>query len=151
MDRKKPRPLKSDVIGLIMTAQSQTLLSKKFDEPKKSGTSHFFSKILGWLGAVLTLFFAILILSEWFQIGVIADPKEIGEYYFGSETMISHGGWKYQSASVYAWTCFIEGLVYICVTALLVHSTLRNKYRRIYFVYAIWLILVVYNWYGIIF
>ena len=131
-----------------MTESSQNVFPKVIDEPIKLGASRFIPKLLGWIGAALTFFVGIIILNEWFRIGVIADPKEIGGYYFGSEAMMSHGGWKYQSASIYAWTCFFEGILYIGATGLFAHSSIRNKYRRIYFAYAFLILFLAYDWYN---
>jgi hypothetical protein len=49
--------------------------------------------------------------SEWWSIGVIADPDDLAEYHFGSEPMLHHGGSHYESAEVYAAAMLREGLV----------------------------------------
>src|SRR4030042_2179031 len=60
-------------------------------------------------------FFSLLFFYEFYQIGIVADPPEIEKYYFGSEAMIAHGGWKYASASVYSFSSFVGA--FLCLLA----------------------------------
>jgi hypothetical protein len=54
-------------------------------------------------------FIGVICISEWINIGIVADPEMISRYYFGGEAMMAHGGWHYASASLYAWTSLIQG------------------------------------------
>lgn len=46
------------------------------------------------LGAVLL---AVLIGGEAIHIGALAGPEKAADYHFGTESMVSHGGWAYES------------------------------------------------------
>ena len=131
-----------------MTAQSHAVAPERSEESKPDRKFGYFQKALGWVGITITLFIALLVLWEWARIAIISDPKEIAGYYFGSEAMIVHGGWKYQSASTYAWVCFAEGLFYICASATFLHSTVKKYSCRIYLIYAVLLIFVAYSWFS---
>jgi hypothetical protein len=67
------------------------------------------TRLVGASGVlVLAALYAILMLSEWWPIVVRSDAVRIAEYHFGSESMMAHGGWKYASAGLYAWTAFAQ-------------------------------------------
>ena len=43
----------------------------------------------------------VVILLDALYVGVLASPEVVAEFHFGSESMISHGGWGYQSRGHY--------------------------------------------------
>ena len=133
-----------------MTAPSQAILPDKPESSGPTGNLGIFQKAFGWFGAAVTFFIALILFWEWIRIGIISDPSEIAGYYFGSEAMIDKGGWHYQSASIYAWTCFAEGILYICASSLLIHSTINKHSRRIFFIFAILVLVVAYSWLDIV-
>ncbi len=55
-------------------------------------------------GAVLCAVGALVCLWEFVVIGLVANPRTIASYYFGSEAMLAHGGWHYTSARTDVWT-----------------------------------------------
>lgn len=81
------------------------------------------------LPAIGGCFFGGILLFEWLRIGVIADPKIISRYYFGSEAMVGHGGWQYASASAYAWSALIEGIIILGVSCFTFWVALQSKGR----------------------
>lgn len=50
-------------------------------------------------------------LTEWWYVGVVADPDYVAEYHFGTEAMLHHGGSHYASAAIYADAVLREGLI----------------------------------------
>jgi hypothetical protein len=97
--------------------------------------------VVAVIGAVVSTLIGTLIISEFIVIGVIADPKTVAGYNFGSEPMLFHGGWKYQSAAVYAWTAFLEGALLLAVAILLVWSAIKRSLKGVttgYLMMLIW-------------
>jgi len=87
---------------------------------------------LNWL-AIPSLIFCLIsgiILFEWFRIGVIRNPNEISKYYFGSESMTAHGGWRYSSAAAYAWSAFVEGFLLCLASIFTLWSSLQAKGKQ---------------------
>jgi hypothetical protein len=64
---------------------------------------------------LLSIGYAILMLSEWWPIVVFRDQVRIEDYHFGAESMMAHGGWKYASAGLYAWTAFTQAALALVV------------------------------------
>ena len=64
---------------------------------------------------LLSIAYALLMLSEWWPIVVFRDQVRIEDYHFGSESMMAHGGWKYASAGLYAWTAFTQATLALVV------------------------------------
>jgi hypothetical protein len=75
-------------------------------------------------------FISGIILFEWIRIVLIKDPNEIGKYYFGSEAMAAHGGWRYSSAVTYAWSAFAEGFFLLLVSVLTLWHSLQAKKKE---------------------
>jgi hypothetical protein len=99
--------------------------------------------ISGIIGIVLTVMFSILLISEFVRIGIIGDPAEINRYFFGSETMMDHGGWKYKSSSIYAWTSLVEGLLVLSISSIFIMAVVQNKKSFVnigFFILVLWLI-----------
>lgn len=71
--------------------------------------------------------YAVLMLSEWWPIVVRRDPVRIADYHFGSESMMAHGGWKYASADLYAWTAFSEATLAMVIGGTLSLAVLRRS------------------------
>jgi hypothetical protein len=86
-------------------------------------------------GFLLALIIMGLSIAEWIRIGVIANPQEIEKYYFGSEAMMGHGGWKYVSASAYTWSVFGEGLFAGMIGAAFIYGFLRYSKKAIVIAY----------------
>jgi len=73
-------------------------------------------------------FFSSLFFYEFYRIGIVAEPLEIGKYYFGGEAMIVHGGWKYASASAYSFSAFVGGFLYLlAATGFLIAYKKRSR------------------------
>lgn len=97
-------------------------------------------------GLVLSVLISALFLSEWYSIGVVADPNTIAKYGFGSEAMVGNGGWYYASAALYAKTALIEG---ICAFALVLTFAVAAMMRSAGVVvgaYILFVVGVVANW-----
>ena len=82
--------------------------------------------VVGTLGCA---FIAFMFLHEFVVIGVIADPEILAGHHFGSEGMRFHGGWRDETASVYAWSALFEGLLLFVVAGLLAWSAKRRSIR----------------------
>jgi hypothetical protein len=82
------------------------------------------------LPAIGAFFIGGIFLFEWLRIGIIADPNEISKYYFGSEAMMDHGGWRYSSASIYAWSAFAEGMFLIIFSTFTFWSSIQSKGKK---------------------
>jgi hypothetical protein len=95
----------------------------------KTKTRQFLLTFFAILCAALCVLVSLLSLDEWVRIGVTADPALVESYHFGGEAMVAHGGWRYRSASLYAWSAFGEGLFALGIGALLVISALRRSKR----------------------
>ena len=80
-------------------------------------------------GFVFAVFLDFMSLSEWFRVGVIADPAVVGGYYFGSEAMLDpdKGGWIYATAELYATTALISGLISSAITAIFIMAVLKRS------------------------
>jgi Co/Zn/Cd efflux system component len=100
-------------------------------EKNMQGSRNKIVIVVAVLGAVVSALVSVLVMSEFIIIGMIADPNTVAGYYFGSETMLFHGGWKYQSSSVYAWTAFVEGIFLWAVTTLLVWSARKRSLKGV--------------------
>lgn len=96
-------------------------------------------------GIILCLLGASVFFGEWYRIGVVADPREIAGYFFGSESMAAHGGWKYRTASIYAWSSLaagVLGLLPIILFVGVVRSGERKKLVRAYVAMAVVYLLI---------
>ena len=86
----------------------------------------------GWLVnlpvAFILYFLPIVLFYEFYRIGIVADPHEIKRYYFGSEAMISHRGWKYASAGAYSFSTLVGAFLYfLAATGFLMAYIKRSK------------------------
>lgn len=96
-------------------------------------------KISKWAvfpGLLLSLIIAVLFLSEWVKIGIIANPEVIDQYYFGSESMAGKA-WYYKSAETYAKSALTQGLVSSVITAIFVFSLIRNSKKMLAVAYSL--------------
>ena len=103
---------------------------------------HRWLVISGLIGTILTIIISLLFISEFVRIGIMRDPAVISRYYFGSEAMMSHGGWQYKTSSIYAWTSLAEGLLVLSISSLFVMATAQNKKRFVnagFFILVAWL------------
>ncbi|WP_310391049.1 hypothetical protein [Hymenobacter sp.] len=66
-----------------------------------------FGKILP--GLLIILLLALINVHEWYVVGIVANPKDITQYPFGSEGPVA-GVAHYQSAELYARYCLISSL-----------------------------------------
>jgi hypothetical protein len=66
------------------------------------------------VAAFALLSFALIAFSEAYR--AWTTPSE---YYFGTEAMLSHGGWTYQSSTRYISTMSLEGALLFCAAATL--------------------------------
>ncbi|MGD9765998.1 MAG: hypothetical protein AB7V27_20115 [Candidatus Binatia bacterium] len=69
---------------------------------------------------------AIMSLSEWFAVTVLADLQVIDSYRFSAEPMVGYGGWQYSSATAYSAYNLAEGL---CALAALVSFLIAVRGR----------------------
>ncbi len=96
-------------------------------------------KISKWAvfpGLLLSLIIALLFLSEWINIGVIANPETIDKYYFGSDAMVGKY-WYYESAIIYALTALVQGIISAGITSLFVFSLIRNSKKLLVISYSL--------------
>jgi hypothetical protein len=90
-------------------------------------------RVFSWWFISLPLSFVLFLFSflefnEFYQIGILADPREIQKYYFGGAGMIGHGGWKYASANTYAISAFVGAFLYLLTaTAFLIAYKKRSR------------------------
>ena len=99
-------------------------------------------KISKWAvfpGLLLSLLIAVLFLSEWVKIGVIANPETIETYYFGSDSMVGKY-WYYESARTYALSALVQGLISSGITALFGFSLFSNSKKILVISYALFTI-----------
>lgn len=99
-------------------------------------------KISKWTvfpGLLLSLLIAVLFLSEWVKIGVIADPETIETYHFGSDSMAGKY-WYYESARTYALSALVQGLISLGITALFGFSLFRNSKKLLVISYTLFTI-----------
>ena len=82
--------------------------------------------------ASLGVLFAVAMLSEWFLIIVTPSAAHIASYHFGSESMWSHGGWKYANPEVYAWTVFAEAMAAVAAIPALWMIIVRRSRRAVF-------------------
>ena len=83
-----------------------------------------------WLsapGLAVAALLAVVFLSEWVRVAVIADSATVESYHFGSEAMVGHGGWPYRTAALYARTSLVGGLVALVVTGAFVVAVVRRS------------------------
>jgi hypothetical protein len=80
--------------------------------------------------ALFACFIGGLFFSEWLRIRVIADPKIIGNYYFGGKAMVVHESWRYASASTYAWTSLVEGIFLLALGMFTFGASIKSKGRN---------------------
>lgn len=78
-------------------------------------------------GLFVVLLFVAFSLSEWYTIGVEADPATIESYYFGSEPMVGYGGDHYRSAEAYASRSLAGGLAALAVAAVFAFGLIRRS------------------------
>ena len=86
-------------------------------------------------GILVCLLWASIMFWEWFRIWAVADPQEIAGYYFGSESMTAHGGWKYRSAAVYAWSCLAEGTVGLLPIIMFMRAVRQGPRKKVILAY----------------
>ena len=72
-------------------------------------------KYIKWLPiTILLLLFSSISFYEWWQLGVVADPKIISLYPFGGEGPVA-GIWAYESVESYVLLSLISGLTIFCL------------------------------------
>ncbi|WP_129124461.1 hypothetical protein [Veronia nyctiphanis] len=72
---------------------------------------NIYLRIFAYLpGCLVLALFVIVGMSEFWLIGVKADHATINSYKFGAEAMVSEGGNKYESATIYSLHCLITSL-----------------------------------------
>ena len=105
------------------------------------------SKRTPWLlvalapGLAFGLLVAVRFVYEWLTVGIVADPKVIETYHFGSAAMVGNGGWHYRSAELYARAALCEGLTAMVGAALFVVGGMRRSPRLVasgYGVLVVW-------------
>jgi hypothetical protein len=88
-------------------------------------------------GILVCLVGASVLFWEWFRIWAVADPKEIASYFFGSESMVAHGGWKYRSAATYAWSSFVEGTLGLLPIVMFVRAVQQGSRKKTILAYVV--------------
>jgi len=94
------------------------------------------SKWATFPGLLLSLLIAVLFLSEWVKIGVIADPATIDKYYFGSDSLVGKY-WYYESARIYSSSALVQGLIYAGNSALFCFSLIRYSKKLLILSYSL--------------
>ena len=77
---------------------------------------------------VCLLVIGLMIAWEGLYIGLIANPEQIADYHFGSESMVGTGGEKYKTAAAYVHSCVVAVSLYLAAAglALFARSRLRH-------------------------
>ena len=89
--------------------------------PRWSGRKRLILRIAAAApGIFLCALLALALGDEAISVGVIADPRVIADYHFGSEAMVGIGGWRYKSAGCYATSAGIEAIAAVGIAIWLV-------------------------------
>lgn len=75
--------------------------------------------------ALAMLLLAITIGWEALNIGLLASQAEVDAYHFGSEAMVDHGGWRYESKTAYVASAVVESLLLLVSVVLLAWAVWR--------------------------
>lgn len=86
-------------------------------------------RILALIGAIVAGTVALILLAEWLQVGVLADPELLRRYRFGSEAAAAGAGWLHRSASTYARACLVGSWILAATGGLFLLSWHRMSLR----------------------
>ncbi|WP_460612771.1 hypothetical protein [Hymenobacter seoulensis] len=104
------------------------------------------TKAVSWAVLLPGTFLATLIwamsFSEWFTIAVIADPKTIASYSFGSEAMVGEGGNHYRSAQSYTASALLGWLLLMAPCIAFILAIIKRTAVRATIAYGLLLFLV---------
>jgi hypothetical protein len=81
---------------------------------------------------IVAALFAIMTITEWWPIIVTRNAERVAAYYFGSESMMAHGGWRYSNPNVYAWTCLSEAFAAVATLPPLWMAIVRRSRKAVY-------------------
>ncbi|MDX1630253.1 MAG: hypothetical protein R3234_00155 [Thermoanaerobaculia bacterium] len=101
-------------------------------DPEISGSSllrEWTLRILALMGAIVAGTVSLVLLSEWIQVAVLADPAQLQQYRFGSEGAVTHAGWHYRSASTYSGVCLLGAWLLSAIGGLFLLSWHRMSLR----------------------
>ncbi len=114
--------------GGVYTAERQSVRQTMGSSEKAS-----YSRVaLAIVIISVAVLFAVTMLSEWSTIIVTRSSAHIASYDFGSESMMSHGGWRYSNPEVYAWTAFAEAVVAVATIPALWMIIVRRSRRAVF-------------------
>lgn len=102
-----------------------------FRQVANSSVMHWFRNplLLALPGTLVALLMSYLFLQQWYQVAVIADPVVLRAYHFGTEAMVSHGGWRYHSAATYATSCLLSAILLLGVVGLFIVAWKKRSWR----------------------
>ena len=96
-------------------------------------------------GLLVSTAFAVISISEWYKIGINADPDKIAHYHFGSEAMVGNGGWHYQSAAIYAKSALITGIRFLVIMGVFTAGFLLRSYIATFVAYGLLILEIILN------
>lgn len=84
----------------------------------------------------LVLGLAMLLLAatigwEAINIGLLASQADVDAYHFGSEAMVGHGGWRYESKSAYVASAVVESFLLLVSVVLFAWATWRYSKKTV--------------------
>lgn len=88
-------------------------------------------------GLLLALASGTVSFRQWYLVGIQADPTVVAEYRFGSEGMLTHGGWHFATAELYAAIALIEGFAALAIVAAFTLAILKRSPRIMIAAYAL--------------
>jgi len=87
-----------------------------------------FTVMLGG-AAALAVAVAALMIGEALWVGVFASEAQVAEYLFGSEAMVEHGGYAYESLTIYVASGLARAAALLAIAFAWALSAVRN-WRR---------------------
>lgn len=79
--------------------------------------------------ALVMMLLAVTIGWEALNIGLLASQADVDAYHFGSEAMVGHGGWRYESKIAYVASAVVESLLLLVSVVLLVWAAWRYSMK----------------------
>src|SRR5262245_28156782 len=96
-------------------------------EATLSRSGHLIPWAIALPGLVFVVLGAVVTGSEALKLGPLADAATIESYHFGSEAMVGHGGWPYESRTAYVVSSAVEFFGLSGCAGLLAFGALRRR------------------------
>ena len=100
--------------------------------------------LTSWLPVLALLSFALLMLSEYWAVGIEASPDTLAQYPFGAEGPIA-GNPAYESPEAYASSCLSRVLVSLFLCVPFAVGFLKQSKRVLAVGYSLFLIAIIYQ------